>query len=131
MNQHKHKRLVNGTIAHFKNDKLITENIAKGFQEQQPETTKFYPRPKIHKTRNPGCPVVSSINCHTKSISKYVDFHLWPIVKNIPSYVRDTTVFLQKLDTVKSIQNDYLLVTLDIKSLYMNIPNNYGIKTVR
>ena len=64
------------------------EYIAKGLQVQQPETPKFYTRPKTHKTGNPGRPVVSSVNCHTSTISKYVDFHLQPIVKNIPSYVR-------------------------------------------
>ena len=126
-----HSRLVNDTIARFKNDKLITGNIAKGLQVGQPNTPKFYTRPKIHKTGNPGRPVVSSVNCHTYTISKYVDFHLQPIVKNIPSYVRDTTDFLQKLDKVKNIPNDCLLVTLDVKSLYTNIPNNEGIKAVR
>ena len=54
--------MVNDTIARFKNDKLITENIAKGLQVQQPDTPKFYTRPKIHKTGNPGCPVVGSVN---------------------------------------------------------------------
>ena len=105
-----HSRLVNDAIARFKNDKLITENIAKGLQD----TPKLYTRSKIHKTGNPGRPVVSSVNCHTYTISKYVDFHLQPIVKNIPSYVRDTTDFLQKLDKVKSIPNDCLLVTVDV-----------------
>ena len=110
--------MVNGKITRFKNDKLIAEKIAKGLEVQQPETPKSYTRPKIHKTGNPGRPVVSSTICHTNTISKYVDFHLQPIVKNIASYVRDTTDFLQKLDKVKSIQNDCLLVTLDVKPMY-------------
>ena len=37
-----HARLVNDTITRFKNDKLITKNIAKGLQVQQPETPKVY-----------------------------------------------------------------------------------------
>ena len=82
-------------------------------------------------TGNPGRPVVSSVNYHTYTISKYVDFHLQPIVKNIPSYVRDTTDFLQKLDKLKKIPNDCLLVTLNVKSLYTNIANNEGVKAVR
>ena len=39
---------------------------------------------KNHKKVNPGRPVVSLVNCHTSSISKYVDYHLQPIVKDIP-----------------------------------------------
>ena len=104
---------------------MITENI------QQPETPKFYTRPKIPKTGKPRRPVVSSVNCHTYTISKYADFHLQPIVKNIPSHVRYTTDSLQKLDKVKNILNHCLLVTLDVKSLYTNIANNEGIKAVR
>ena len=53
------------------------------------------------------------------------------LVKNIPSYLSDTTDFLQKLDKVKNVPNDFLLVTLDVKSLYTNIPNNEGIKAER
>ena len=121
-----HSRLVNDPIARFKNDKLITENIAKGL----PDTPKFYTRSKIHKTGNPGRPVVSFVNCHNYTISKYVDFHLQPTVENISSYERDTADFLQKLDKAKNIPNDCLLVTLDVKSLYTNIPNNEGIKAL-
>ena len=58
-------------------------------------------------------------------------FNCQQTVKNIPSYIRNTTDFLQKLDKVKSISNDYLLVTLDVKSLYTNIPNNEDIKAVK
>ena len=123
--------MVNDTIASFKNDKLIAENIAKGLQVQQPETPKFYIRGKIHKTGNPGRPVISSVNCHTYTNSKYVDFHLQPIVESIPSYVRDITDFLQKLGKVKNIPHDCLLVALDVKSLYTNIPNNECIKAAK
>ena len=60
----------------------------------EPRTPQFYISPKIHKEGNPGLPVVSSINCHTANISKYVDYHLQPIVKQIPSYVKDTNDFI-------------------------------------
>ena len=92
-----HTGLANDTITRFKNDKLITENIAKGLHVQQLKTPNFYTQPKINKAGNPGHPVVSFINCHTNTIPKYVDFHLQPIVKHIPSYVRETTDFLQKV----------------------------------
>ena len=50
------------------------------------------------------------------------------MVKEIPSYVKD---FLKKLEKVKDISQESLLVTLDVKSLYTNIPNNEGIKAVK
>ena len=123
--------MVNNTITRFKNDKLITENIERKHEVQQLETPKFYTRPKIQKTGNPGRPVVSSINCDANNISKYVDFYLQPIYRYIPSYVRDTTDFLLKLDKVKNIPDDSLFITFDVKSLYTNMPNNKGMKAVR
>ena len=47
--------------------------------------------------RNPSRPVVSSVNCHTANFSEYVNHHHQPIVKEIPSYVKDTQVFPKKL----------------------------------
>ena len=117
-------KLVNDTIERLKKQKLINEKYAEGLKRNDPKTPKFYPRLKIHKEGNPGRPAVSSVNCHTANISKYVDYHLQPIVKEIPSYVKDTQDFLKKIEKVKDIPQESLLVILYVKSLYANIPNN-------
>ena len=59
---------------------------------------------------NPGRPVVSSVNCHTANISKYVYYHLQPIVKEIPSYVKNVQDFLKKLEKVKDIPQESLYI---------------------
>ena len=51
--------------------------------------------PKIHKTNNPGSPVVSSVNSHTEKISTYVDDYLRPLAERLPSYIRDITEFIK------------------------------------
>ena len=75
--------------------------------------------------------MVSSINCHTANISKYVDYHLQPIVKQIPSYVKDTNDFINKINAVKSAPKKSYLVTMDVRLLYTNIPNAEGISAVK
>ena len=75
--------------------------------------------------------MVSSVNSHTANISKDVDYNLQPIVKEIPSNVKDTQDFLKKLKKIKDIPQEGLLVALDVKPLYTNIPNNEGIKAVK
>ena len=45
----------------------------------------------------------------------------------IPSYIKDTTEFINKLSSVKSIPPDVLLVTMDVASLYTNIPHVDGV----
>ena len=124
-------KLVNVTIERFKIQKLINEKDVEGLKGNDPKTPKFYLRPKIHKEGNTGRAAVSSVNRHTANISKYVDYHLQPIVKEIPSYVKDTQDFLKKLEKVKEIPLESLLLTLDVKSLYANIPNNESIIAVR
>lgn len=52
----------------------------------------IYYLPKVHKsvTQPPGRPIISGINLVTPRIGRYIDFHLQPIVKLIPSYLKDT-----------------------------------------
>ena len=122
--------LVNATKERLKKQKLRNEKGAEHLKRNDPKTPKFYLRPKIHKEGNPGRPIVSSVNCHTANIWKYVDYHTQPIVKEILSYVKNTQDFLKILEKVKDIPQESLLVTLDVKSLYVNNPNNEGIKAV-
>ena len=63
-------------------------------------------------------------------MSKYVDCHLKPIVKQIPSCVKDTKDFINKIDAVKSVPNNYQ-VAMDVRSLNINIPNAEGILAVK
>ena len=124
-------KLVNDAIERFKKQNLINKKIAEGLKINDPKTSKLDLQPKIHKEGNPGHPLVSSVNCHTANISKHVDYHHKPMVKKIPSFVKDAHHLLKILGKVRGITQDSLLVTLDVKSLYTNIPNNEGIKAVK
>ena len=74
-----------------------------------PRTPQFYMSPKIHKEGNPGRPVVSSIYCHTAKTSKYVDYHLQPIVKHL-KLLKDSTPYSQALwiKQICSLQQEFL-----------------------
>ena len=96
-------------------------------------TAQFYMLPKIHKRLDnpPGRPIVSGNNCPTEKISQFVDFFLKPIVQDTQSYIRDTTHFLNIIDNYNQLPDNTLLVTLDVSSLYTNIPNDLGIEACR
>ena len=96
-------------------------------------TAQFYMLPKIHKRLDnpPGRPIVSGNNCPTERISQFVDYFLKPIVKNTRSYIRDTTHFLNTIDNFDQLPEHTFLVTLDVSSLYTNIPNDLGIQACR
>ena len=87
----------------------------------------FYILPKIHKAGNPGRPIVSANGHPTEKISEFVSFHLNPLVQSFPSYVKNTTHLLNKLKDIDALPSNAILVTLDVSSLYTNIPTNEGI----
>ena len=74
-----------------------------------------------------GCPVVSSVNCHTTNISKYVDYHLQPIVKEIPSHVKDTQYFLKVRESKRHTSRESSSYIRRKNTIY----NNEGIKAVK
>ena len=91
-------------------------------------TPLFYLLPKIHKPGVPGRPIISGCDSPTANLSTYIDYYLKPIVKQIPSYIQDTTHFLRTLESfVDNIPQNSILVTFDVKSLYTNIPHDEGI----
>ena len=123
---------INTAIDVFKNEGIISEKVAKGLKTNDPKTAKFNMLPKIHKTGNPGRPVIDSMNCHTAGISKYVDYHLQPEVAKLKSYTKDSTDTINKINRIKEqVSNNDILVSMDVRSLYTNIPNDEGIQAVR
>jgi hypothetical protein len=96
--------------------------------ETNPRCGRFYLLPKIHKTGNPGRPVVSTCSFPTSIVSKFLDEQFQPLVSHLPSYVKDTN---DMLEIVKDFQfpigSHPLLFTMDVKSLYTVIPNDEGL----
>ena len=97
---------------------LIQTNVKPG---------RFHILPKINITGNPGRPIVSSNRHLTEPISPFIDFHINPLVASLESHIKDTTDFLDKLADLATLPNNAILVTLDVSSLYTNIPHNEGI----
>ena len=122
--------MVNQTIERFKNEKLLLQKIADGLKITNPKTPKFYISPKIHKPNNSGRPVINSIECYTSEISRFADHHLQPVVKQIPSYIKDTNHFINKVNNF-SVPVNSIIVTMDVRSLYTSIPNNEGIAATK
>jgi len=88
--------------------------------------------PKIHKNKlpPPGRPILSANDCPTERISTFVDHFLRPIVAQTKPYIKDTTHFINILRSYNNLPPDNLIVTLDVESLYTNIPNREGIDAV-
>jgi hypothetical protein len=75
--------------------------------------------------------VVSGNGGPTEKISKFVDHFLNPTVREIKSYVKDTTHFLALVKELGEIPDSSLLVTLDVAALYPSIPLEQGLEAAR
>lgn len=93
---------------------------------QNSKPGRFYLLPKIHKDNNPGRPIVSSNGTATEKISSFIDYLIKDIPQSFPSYIKDTGHFLREVSGIKVPPGSFL-VTMDVASLYTNIPHSDGI----
>lgn len=100
-----------------------------------PRDRRFYVLPKLHKCTwpslemPPGRPIISDINSWSGHSSKFIEFHLFPLAKSLPSFLRDSQHLIAILRRF-SLPANFILCTFDVKSLYTNIPINEGIRRV-
>ena len=80
---------------------------------------------------NPGRPIVSACSCPTELISSYLDRIMTPIVKALPSYIKDSTHALKSFRDFNFSGQDKLIFTMDITSLYTVIPNSEGLQALK
>jgi hypothetical protein len=74
------------------------------------------------KSTTPGDRPIASANGHpTEEVFEFVDFHLRPHVEALSSYLKDTTDYLQKRESMNPLPSGTILVSMDVTSLYTNI----------
>jgi hypothetical protein len=93
----------------------------------------FYITPKVHKQSWQGRPIVASQSWITSFMSKFVDLHLYQLIKQ-----RCNTVIKNSTEVINKIENsmapnkidDITIITADVTSLYTIIPHQDGINAV-
>jgi hypothetical protein len=112
----------------MKENSHIDKNTFDYLKPDKPKVGRFYLLPKIHKVNNPGRPIVSANGHPTEKISEFVDFHLRPHIEALLSHLKDTTDYLQKMESMNPLSSGTILVSMDVTSLYTKIPHNDGIE---
>ena len=94
-----------------------------------PRIPVFYTLSKIHKPTPVGRTIISGCDGPTERLSSFVDRLIQPIAQKQDSYLKDTTDFINFIEKTKLPQN-VILASMDVTSLYSNIPQEEGITTV-
>ena len=111
---------------------LITSAEKKAMTQTNPREAEFYLLPKIHKSKTnpPGRPIMSGNGHPTEWISAWVDYKIQPLMLKLPTFLKDTTDLLQHFANIKLTANTRI-ISLDVTSLYTNIPQRLGINSIR
>ena len=88
-----------------------------------------YTLTKMHKTIPVGNPIISGCEGPTERLSSFVDKLIQPIAKQQVSYLKDTTDLINFMERT-TVPMGAFLVSMDVTSLYTNIPQEEGIQTI-
>ena len=96
-----------------------------------PRIPVFYTLTKTHKVNLSSRPIISGCDSPTERISAFVAAStlVQPIMKEQQSYIKDTTQFINFIEGTRIPRNP-ILVSMDVTSLYTNIPQEEGITTI-
>ncbi|XP_062601156.1 uncharacterized protein LOC134262845 [Saccostrea cucullata] len=114
------------------------------------KTSNFYGLPKIHKSKEiqeniKRCentyikipkpsdlklrPIIAGPSSCTQRLSNLLDLILKPLCKIVPSFIRDDLDFLNYIP--EEVQQNTILVSFDVTSLYTNILHYLGLEAVK
>lgn len=129
----KFQKEIESFLQHAHDSSIISEQEFKYLFNRTPTRPVFYVLPKVHKSLSnpPGRPIVAGNNSLTEPLSNFVDFILRPLVTKLPSYLRDTSDFLACLSEIGHLSQNVLLATMDVTSLYTNIPHTDGLSALK
>lgn len=97
--------------------------------EEETRTQRLYFLLKVHKCPVDVRPIVSGCGGPTEKVSQVLDHYLQPLVQQTRSYIRDSKSLVRILETLE-LPNNVLLCTIDVKQLYLNIPQEEGIQVI-
>ena len=117
------KKLVNRMYR----EKTITKEMKQYLTFVHPKAGTLKGNPKLHKAGAPFRTIVNGINTPTEKLADAAEYELQEYVFGSPSYVRDTTDFVNKLKEIKEpIPEEAILFCFDICKLYPSIPKDEG-----
>lgn len=90
---------------------------------------RIYGLPKIHKEGTPLRPICSSLNSPAYGLCKYIVNILKNLTKDSNYNVKDSNDFKTKIKHLQ-IDDDEVLVSFDVVSLFPSIPVHFAIKTI-
>lgn len=114
--------------------KQITPELAKWVVNQDAKPGTAFGNIKTHKEGYPLRLITSCRNTAIERISSFSEFYLKPLTEKLPSFIKDTSHLLHKINEINlagPLPPDTLLVSWDVVAMFPNIDNNLGMSAVK
>lgn len=120
----------NKLISKIKSGGMIEDSLARKFTIYNSIPPKFYGLPKIHKDPVKLRPIISSIDSPTSGVSQLITDVLTRAYSiDNEYYIKDSFQFSSLMNN-RQIPANYVLVSLDVVSLFSNIPLYLAIRCI-
>lgn len=101
----------------------ITKDVKSYITSSDCTSGKLQGNPKLHKPGVPLRAIVNGRNHPTEKMAEVVEDQLRAHVTSLPSYIRDTTDFLNKIKAIpQPLPEGSIIFCLDVKGLYPSVP---------
>ena len=101
--------------------RCITNTIAERLLCETGTIIKLYALPKLHKRDIPSRPIILACNSPSFQLSKFYHIILSNVTGMKNSYIKNSQDFVEKVRD-KIIPESFTLISLDVFSLFTNIP---------
>lgn len=125
-------KIINELRAHlnrWKSKEFINKEMFNWLMSSEGILPRAYGLPKIHKKDIPYRIIVSSINSPLYNIAGFLHDILNNSIQKPPSFIEDSFQFVKRMDGI-SMGRDYELVSLDVVSLFTNIPIDLAVSSL-
>ena len=113
----------------------INEEIAPWIASLEPKPGVAFGNVNTHKEGNPLRLITSCCGPAMERLSAFTEFYLKPLAQKLPSFVKDTTDLINKIQNLNRdkgpLPTESLLVSSDVVAMFPNIDNNLGSSAVR
>lgn len=117
--QNKNNKLIDSLIE----NNYLSKEEGKKLKTNNALPPKIYFQPKIHKNGVPLRPIVSFIGSPLYNLTKYISTILSQMFDRDERYVRNSFEFVEDMKNIR-IPTNYEVISLDVISLFTNIPTD-------
>lgn len=126
----KFQRLANDLINELFDLEVINEHTKKSLKKYNSVPPLLYGLRKTHKNILALRPVVSCINSPTYNLAKFIHNILMPVASTFKFSIKNSHQCISNIEEIKLPKN-YILISLDVVSLFTNIPKMLVITIIK